>query len=166
MNIPFTHTHRYEIDKSAHNVPNLCRNGELSSMSLQSPSIGWSTVYSQSRAFDGNYSTWYCRTGGAGNHYGLGTTLNFKSPKALKCLKVRGNIGSFPEATYVVQYHDGSKWVTATAQKGRDCHSGFFFNFDGSVLATTWRWYLHTYVHAHSNFYIHEIEAYEEIKYK
>ena len=161
-----TFFHKYSIDFSNQISPNLCRNGELSSMSLQSPSMGWGTVNTQAYAFDGNYSTWYCRTGGVGNHYGLGTTLVFKSPKALTLLKIVGNIGSFPEATYVVEYHDGTKWVTAIAEKGKECAEGFVFNLDQKIKATTWRWYMHTYVYAYSNFYIYQVEAYENIKYK
>lgn len=166
MKIPFTHIHKYEIDKGNYNSSNLCRDGSLSSMSLQSPSMGWSTVNTQEYAFDGNYSTWYCRTGGVGNHYGLGTTLNFKEPRALKSINIRGHVGTFAESLFVVEYHDGTKWVTATAQKGKDAANGFYFNLDGKIKASTWRWYMHTYVYVYSNFYIYQVEAYEEIKYK
>ncbi len=172
LNIPYALSHKYSLDKGTYPGPNLCRDGSLSSMSLMSPAMGWGTIWGVHLTYDGNQSNWAARTGGAGNHAGLGAQINFSSPKALKAIHVHGSIGSFPTCTYLAQYHNGSSWVTVSTQTGAQAvqtggtvGGAFVFNEDGNITASSWRWYMSTYVYTYSNFYLYEIEAYDKLKY-
>ena len=149
--------------------PNKSRDGSLASMSLMTPAMGWNDVPGVGYLYDGNRAgTWAARTGSVGNHTGIGVQINFTSPQPLKAMYVEGHITTFAASTFVVQYYNGSSWVTVWTGTGNDyaANGGFFFNLNGSVSSNIWRWYMTVYSYVYSNFYLFEVETYNTVIYK
>lgn len=146
---------------------NKCRDGSLSSMSLLTPAMGWE-VNGVGYLYDGDRAgTWAARTGSVGNHAGLGVQTNFSVSLSIKVIYISGYVGYFSNCTYMVQYYNGS-WVTCWSGLGSDYAAlgGFFFNLNGDISASSWRWYMSAYSYTPSNFYINEEEAYTKVIYK
>ena len=138
-------------------------------MNLMTPAMGWCDVPGVGYLYDGNQGgTWAARTGGAGNHTGIGVQINFNKSIPLKIIRSSWYIPTFSTSSFVVQYHNGSTWITVWSGTGADyaANSGFFFNLNGDISATNWRWYMTNYVYVYSNFYLYEEETYSKVIYK
>lgn len=144
---------------------NLNRNGTLSS--ITSGIKNWDYLTSYSGVVDGNrgfVAGNMLASGGAENHNGFGFQLNYNRQVSLKMLYIFGYDQNVTATDYLIEYYDGSNWISLPTLSGTSivARSGVFIFNPAGIKSANWRWSITNWGYPNTNYYIYEVEAFED----
>lgn len=141
-------------------MTNLMRDGTLTSVVQLTPN--WYS-FTASKVNDGDTVNYFANTNSqsATDNNGRGIAMTFNRSVALTSLVTYGYDYPGHQFSWVIQYYNGSSWVTVATLANSAAGQIYNFNADQAITSTQWRMYIANWVQLGDNYYIREVEAYE-----